>query len=491
MFWTGALPALLVVWLRRRVHDAPTAAAAREQDPRRGSFAAIFRPARDGAPGLLRTTVFASLLSTGVQGGYYTLATWVPTYLKSERGLSVVGTGGYLTFLISGAFLGYLTGGQLTDRLGRRAQHLAVRAAVGAVRPDVRAHPAGRRHPAAGARFPARLLHVGHLQRFGSYLSELYPTAVRGTGQGFTYNTGRAVGAVFPTLGGFPGGQLGRRRARWSSGAIGYGLAALAPARTAGDAREGAGVTGVNRSGDRPVLTVDAHRARVEPESRAGPFPRGAWPDPPPGVAAGHTQANLIAVPADWAYDMLLFCQRNPKPCPVLDVTDAGSPRTVLAEGADLRDRPAALPGVWQDGELVDEPTDARAYWRDAPGVVPARLQLHLRVGAGPGGRADPACRAGPERADVRDRPGLPGGGPAARADGRVHASGAARASGCRDPGEQSLLPAVHGGPVHCGDPAALGIEDLDRPDFGDPVALADGDIPVFWACGVILRRRP
>ncbi len=140
--------------LRRQVHDAPAATAAREQDPRRGSFAAIFRSGRDGAPGLLRTTLFASLLSTGVQGGYYTLATWVPTYLKSDRGLSVVGTGGYLTFLDLRR-LPRLPDRRPPDRPARPAeQHLAVRAAVGAVHPGVREHPARRQHPAAGARFP-------------------------------------------------------------------------------------------------------------------------------------------------------------------------------------------------------------------------------------------------------------------------------------------------------------------------------------------------
>ncbi|MBB5931661.1 MFS transporter [Streptomyces echinatus] len=227
MFWTGALPALLVVWLRRRVHDAPTAAAAREQDPRRGSFAAIFRPARDGAPGLLRTTVFASLLSTGVQGGYYTLATWVPTYLKSERGLSVVGTGGYLTFLISGAFLGYLTGGQLTDRLGRRA-NIWLFALLSALCVLTYAHiPQGADTLLLVLGFPLGFCMSAIFSGFGSYLSELYPTAVRGTGQGFTYNTGRAVGAVFPTLVGFLADSWGVGGAL-VFGAIGYGLAALA-----------------------------------------------------------------------------------------------------------------------------------------------------------------------------------------------------------------------------------------------------------------------
>ncbi|MFE0389017.1 MFS transporter [Streptomyces bungoensis] len=227
MFWTGALPALLVVWLRRRVHDAPEATAAREQSPRRGSFAAIFRPGRDGEPGLLRTTVFASLLSTGVQGGYYTLATWVPTYLKTERGLSVVGTGGYLTFLISGAFLGYLTGGHLTDRLGRR-RNIWLFALLSAVCVLAYANiPHGADTLLLVLGFPLGFCMSAIFSGFGSYLSELYPTAVRGTGQGFTYNTGRAVGAVFPTVVGFLADGWGVGGAL-VFGALGYGLAALA-----------------------------------------------------------------------------------------------------------------------------------------------------------------------------------------------------------------------------------------------------------------------
>ncbi|MFB7336667.1 MFS transporter [Streptomyces adustus] len=227
MFWTGALPALLVVWLRRRVQDAPEAAAARERNPRRGSFAAIFRRGTADTPGLLRTTVFAGLLSTGVQGGYYTLATWVPTYLKSERGLSVVGTGGYLTFLISGAFVGYLTGGQLTDRLGRRP-NIWLFALLSAVCVLAYAHiPDGADTLLLVLGFPLGFCMSAIFSGFGSYLSELYPTAVRGTGQGFTYNTGRAVGAAFPTTVGFLADSWGVGGAL-VFGAIGYGIAALA-----------------------------------------------------------------------------------------------------------------------------------------------------------------------------------------------------------------------------------------------------------------------
>ncbi|MCX4702376.1 MFS transporter [Streptomyces sp. NBC_01373] len=221
MFWTGALPALLVIWMRRRVQDAPEAIAVRERSTNKGSFAAIFKP------GMLRTTFFAVLLSTGVQGGYYTLATWVPTYLKTERGLSVVGTGGYLTFLISGAFLGYLTGGYLTDRLGRR-RNIWLFALLSAVCILAYANiPDGSNTLLLVLGFPLGFCMSAIFSGFGSFLSELYPTAIRGTGQGFTYNTGRAVGAVFPTTVGFLADSWGVGGAL-VFGAIGYGLAALA-----------------------------------------------------------------------------------------------------------------------------------------------------------------------------------------------------------------------------------------------------------------------
>ncbi|WP_028803610.1 MFS transporter [Streptomyces sp. 142MFCol3.1] len=227
MFWTGALPALLVVWVRRKVQDAPEAAAQREKSARKGSFAAIFKPAGADGPGLLRTTCFAVLLSTGVQGGYYTLATWVPTYLKTERGLSVVGTGSYLTFLISGAFIGYLTGGYLTDKLGRKRNILLFAILSAACILAYANIPGGANDLLLVLGFPLGFCMSAIFSGFGSFLSELYPTAVRGTGQGFTYNTGRAVGAVFPTTVGFLADSWGVGGAL-VFGAIGYALAAVA-----------------------------------------------------------------------------------------------------------------------------------------------------------------------------------------------------------------------------------------------------------------------
>ncbi|MEV6399256.1 MFS transporter [Streptomyces sp. NPDC051907] len=221
MFWTGALPALLVIYVRRNVSDAPEAAERRRASTERGSFATIFK--KD----LLRVTLFATLLSTGVQGGYYTLATWVPTYLKTERGLTVVGTGGYLAFLISGAFIGYLTGGYLTDLIGRK-KNIALFAVLSAA--GILAYtsiPSGANGLLLVLGFPLGFFMSAIFSGFGSFLSELYPTAVRGTGQGFTYNSGRAVGAFLPTLVGYLSDSWGVGGAL-VLGAAGYGLAVLA-----------------------------------------------------------------------------------------------------------------------------------------------------------------------------------------------------------------------------------------------------------------------
>ncbi|MFI6643042.1 MFS transporter [Streptomyces sp. NPDC050504] len=221
MFWTGALPALLVLYVRRHVSDAPRTTRQLERSTTKGSFAAIFK--KD----LLRTTLFAGLLSTGVQGGYYTLATWVPTYLKQERGLTVVGTGGYLGMLISGAFIGYLTGGYLTDALGRK-KNIAIFAVLSAACVLVYTHiPSGANGLLLVLGFPLGFCMSAIFSGFGSFLAELYPTALRGTGQGFTYNTGRAVGAFFPTLVGFLADSWGVGGAL-VFGAVGYGIAVIA-----------------------------------------------------------------------------------------------------------------------------------------------------------------------------------------------------------------------------------------------------------------------
>ena len=215
---------------------------------------------------------------------------------------------------------------------------------------------------------------------------------------------------------------------------------------------------------------------------------------PTAGWAPGFVQANLIAMPNDLALHLLLFAKRNPKPCPVLDVTEPGATTTALAAGADLRtDAPAYR--VWRDGICVAETTDVTRYWRDdlvtvllgcsftfeqalvRAGVPVRHLEQERNV---PMFRTNVACHpagplSGPMVVTMRPIP-APLVGTAVRVTSRY--------------------PAVHGAPVHIGDPSALGIVDLSHPHFGDPVTIADDDVPVFWACGVtaqaaVMASRP
>ncbi|WP_263172049.1 putative hydro-lyase [Streptomyces sp. SCSIO ZS0520] len=210
---------------------------------------------------------------------------------------------------------------------------------------------------------------------------------------------------------------------------------------------------------------------------------RSGLAGPTAGWAPGHTQANLIAVPADWAYEMLLFCQRNPGPCPLLDVTDPGSWTTVLAPDADLR---TDLPGyrVWEHGELVGEPDQVRDLWR--ADLVAFLIGCSFTFESALSAAGVPMRHVEQGRnvpMYVTDRPCRPAGrlhGPmvvSMRPIPPRHLPAAIR--------ETAVMPAVHGAPVHCGDPSVLGIDDLGAPDFGEAVDPHPGDIPVFWACGV------
>lgn len=221
LFWTGVLPALLILWIRRNLKEDERITERRQQAAERGSFAAIFR-----GP-LLRTTLLACLLTTGVQGGYYTLATWLPAYLKTERGLSVVNTGGYLAFLIVGAFLGYVTAGYLTDLLGRKKTFILFAAMSAGLIVAYTQIPPGANTLVMILGFPLGFGMSAIFSGFGSYLAELYPTALRGTGQGLTYNAGRGIGAIFPTAVGFLATSWGVGGAL-IFGAFGYAIAVVA-----------------------------------------------------------------------------------------------------------------------------------------------------------------------------------------------------------------------------------------------------------------------
>ncbi len=220
LFLSGALPGLAVLYIRRSVRDAPLFEEKRDQVSD-SSLIDIFKP------DLLKTTIFASLLATGVQGGYYTLATWVPTYLSEDRGLDVIGSGGYLTFLITGAFVGYLTGGVFADWLGRKHTFrlFAVLSAVLMILYTQLPADAGTLVMVLG--FPLGFCSSAIFSGFGSYLTELFPIRARGAGQGFCYNVGRAIGAAFPALIGFLAETRGVGAAM-AFGTLAYALAVVA-----------------------------------------------------------------------------------------------------------------------------------------------------------------------------------------------------------------------------------------------------------------------
>ncbi len=218
----GILPALLIVWIRRRVEDPEVYREAQARDRVPGApLAAIFRN------GLARTTIAASLLATGIQGGYYAMFTWIPTYLKTERDLTVVGTSGYLFVVIAGAFLGYLSAGFVHDRLGRRRTFALFSALAGASLVLYFAVPTGSNTVLLVVGFPLGFFSSGCFSGFGSYLAELFPTRMRATGQGFCYNVGRGIGALFPGVIGFLATTIGLGGAV-AFGVFGYVLAMAA-----------------------------------------------------------------------------------------------------------------------------------------------------------------------------------------------------------------------------------------------------------------------
>lgn len=215
---------------------------------------------------------------------------------------------------------------------------------------------------------------------------------------------------------------------------------------------------------------------------------------PTAGLAAGFAQANLVILPQGWAFDFLLFCQRNPRPCPLIAVTEAGSWQTRVAPDADLRtDLPKYR--VWRDGRLVDEPGSIGHLWRDdlvsfligcsftfevalLKAGIPVR---HIELGRNvPMFRTNVACQAAGRFSGplvVSMRPLKP-------------------ADAIRSIEISSQFAESHGAPVHIGFPDQIGIQDLNRPDYGDSVPVHPDELPVFWACGVtpqaaLLEARP
>ena len=202
------------------------------------------------------------------------------------------------------------------------------------------------------------------------------------------------------------------------------------------------------------------------------------------GVANGFVQGNLAILPEKYASAFHRFCQLNPKPCPIIGMSDVGD-FSIPALGLDLDVR-TDVPRyrIWRDGEVVEEPTDIMAHWRDdlvtfvlgcsysfeealmAEGIPLRHVERKVRV---PMYRTNIACN-----------PSGPFVGPMTVSMRPLKPADAIRAVQIT-----SRFPAVHGAPVHLGHPHLIGIADIAKPDYGDPVPIAPDEIPVFWACGV------
>ncbi len=211
---------------------------------------------------------------------------------------------------------------------------------------------------------------------------------------------------------------------------------------------------------------------------------QGKYQGPTAGLCMGFAQCNLIALPKSLAYDFLLFAQRNSRACPVLEVSDAGSRRLEwLAQDLDLaRDFPRYR--LYENGELTGEYTDAEALWR--PDLVSfligcsfsfegALLEAGLPVRHIEQGRNVPMYRT--------NLPCRPAG--VFQGNMVVSMRPMTPAQAIRAANVTAAMPRVHGAPIHWGDPATIGIQEIDRPDYGDAVDQKPGEIPVFWPCGV------
>ncbi|MCL6691941.1 MFS transporter [Pseudomonas sp. R3.Fl] len=222
LFLLGLLPALFVLLVRRLVKEPEVyqRAKALESGEKIG-FHEIF------APGMLSITLRASLLTTGALGGYYAITSWLPTYLKTERHLSVLGTGGYLAMVILGSYVGYVVSAFLTDLLGRKKNFILF--AVGSFIVVL----LYTQLPIANAAmlwlgFPLGFFASGIFSGMGAFLTELFPTRIRGSGQGFCYNAGRAIAALFPMLIGMISQHVPLGLGIGGFAAVSYGVVILA-----------------------------------------------------------------------------------------------------------------------------------------------------------------------------------------------------------------------------------------------------------------------
>jgi uncharacterized protein YcsI (UPF0317 family) len=221
----------------------------------------------------------------------------------------------------------------------------------------------------------------------------------------------------------------------------------------------------------------------------------GEWVSHTSGLSRDLVQGNVVILPQAQAADFLRFCQRNPKPCPLLAVSEPGDPMLpTLGEGIDIRsDVPRYR--VWRNGEMVDEPTNVAALWRDdlVTFVLGCSFSFEqaLQDAGIPLRHVDQKRNVAMFRTSIPTVAAGPFNGPLVVTMRPLRAIDAIRAVQIT-----SRFPNVHGAPVHIGDAALIGINDLMRPDYGDAVEVMPDELPVFWACGVtpqaaITQARP
>ena len=238
LFFLGLLPAFFALWIRRHIEEPDVFREMQATSRGAGSlrFLEIF------GPDLRRRTILASMLAAGGLGGNYVTLTWLATYLKTVRNLSVLGTGGYLGFNILGSFLGYVISAHLSDWLGRRKTFVVMACAAAVTVAGYTLLPLGNTAVLLLG-FPLGFFQSGIIAGMGAGFAELFPTRVRATGQGFSYNTGRAVGSMVPAVVGIVAPNLGLGPAMGLCAASAYVLVLIATAmlpETRGRELEGA-----------------------------------------------------------------------------------------------------------------------------------------------------------------------------------------------------------------------------------------------------------
>ena len=221
----------------------------------------------------------------------------------------------------------------------------------------------------------------------------------------------------------------------------------------------------------------------LSPSELRNKIRQGQWNRPTTGLAPGYVQANLVMLPKNVAFDFLLFCVRNPKPCPLLDVLEPGQTEPQIAPGADLRtDLPRYR--IYEKGLLIREVEEIKDIFQKD--LVSFLLGCSFSfenalIGAGlPVRNIEEGKNVSMYITNRSCIPAGPFSCPLVVSMRPMKPEEAIRASQVT-----TRFHLTHGAPVHLGSPHEIGIEDLNHPDFGDPVTIRPDEIPVFWACGV------